>query len=117
MQVDVELALIDASTAELFYFQSKLPVGFYVEDKSDRGWGLVIRTTRELPDDFSNAVDTFLEPLSSLAEVIGVYDGLLRIGVFYDTATCTMRLNSYDRLADFKLPLEITAYPSSDEED
>ena len=69
-----------------------------------------------MSDDFSNAVDAFLEPLNSLVKVIGDHEGILRIGVFYDTATCTMRLNSYDQLAAFKLSLEITTYPSSDDE-
>jgi hypothetical protein len=31
MQIDVELALIDASVGELSSFQSSLPSGFYVE--------------------------------------------------------------------------------------
>lgn len=116
MQIDVELALLDAATNEFGDIQSNLSSGFYLEDRTEIGWGLVIRATQELSDNFDNAIDGFLEPLSSLAEVIGSHKGVLRIGVFYDTATCTLRLNSYDRLAAFKLPLEITVYPSSDED-
>lgn len=116
MHLDVELALIGASAGELTGLQSSLPAGYYVEDKFDRGWGLVLRTTRELSNDFSRVVDGFLEPLNPLAKVIGDNEGILRIGVFYSTATCTIRLKSYDQLAAFKLPLEITAYPTSDDD-
>lgn len=116
MQIDVELALVDASADELNGIKSDLPSEFYVEDRTDKGWGLVIRTTRKLPDDFGNAVDAFLEPLSPLAEMVGNHVGVLRAGVFYDTVTCTMRLNSSDRLVAFGLSLEISTYPSSDEE-
>lgn len=44
-RLDVEIPLMDATTDELDSLQSKLPSGFYIEDNSDRGWGLAIRTT------------------------------------------------------------------------
>ncbi|HEB93943.1 MAG TPA: hypothetical protein ENI94_10875 [Gammaproteobacteria bacterium] len=116
MQVDVEIALINASANELKVIQADLPPGFFIEDRSDRGWGLVIRTTQKLSDDFSEAIDVFLEPLSPLVEMVSSHAGILRVCVFYSTVTCTMRLNSCDRLAVFGLPLEISTYPSSDEE-
>lgn len=116
MQVDVELAFVNASADQLKSIQDDLPPGFFVEDRSDRGWGLVIRTTQQLSDDLSSAIDAFLEPLSPLVKMVGNHGGILRVGVFYDTVTCTMRLKSCDRLAVFGLPLEISTYPSSDEE-
>jgi hypothetical protein len=116
MQVDIELALVDASADELKGLQSYLPSGFYVEDRSDRGWGLVIRTTQKLSGDFSCAIDAFLGPLCPMIEIISNHAGVLRVGVFYNTITCTMRLNSCERLSTFRLPIEISTYPSSDEE-
>jgi hypothetical protein len=116
MQVDVELALINAPADQLGVIQDQLPSVFFVDDQSHRGWGLVIRTSQQLSDDLSDAIDAFLVPLSPLAKMINNHSGILRIGVFYDTVTCTMRLNSYDRLTEFGLPLEISTYPSSDSE-
>lgn len=116
MQIDVELALVDTSMDELVNLQRDLPSEFYVEDRSDKGWGVVIRTRRKLSDDFNDAINGFLTPLNSLVELIISHKRILRVGVFYNTATCTMRLNSSDPLTAFKLPLEITVYPSSDEE-
>ena len=115
-KIDVELALVDASVGELKRLLSDLPSEFHVEDRSDNGWGLVICTSQNLPDNFSNAVDDFLKPLSLLVGVISSHKGILRVGVFYDTMTCTMRLNSSDQLSVFKLSLEISTYPSSDNE-
>jgi hypothetical protein len=92
MQIDVELALVNASVDQLKNIQDDLPSKFFVEDRSDRGWGLVIRTTQNLPDDFSSAIDAFLEPLIPLVKIVGNQGEILRVGVFYDTVTCTMRL-------------------------
>ena len=116
MQVDVELALVNAPANDLKAIQDDLPSGFFIEDRSDRGWGLVIRTTQELSDNVSDSINVFLEPLSPLVRMISDYVGILRVGVFYDTVTCTMRLNSCDRLAELGLLLEISTYPSSDDE-
>ncbi len=116
MQIDVELALVNATVSELKYFQDNLPGGFYVEDKSDRNWGLVIRTTQKLPEDFTAAIDDFLGAISSLVELINNYDRVLRVGIFYETATCTIQLNSYNQLLKFRMPIEISVYPSTDEE-
>ena len=98
--------------------QDNLPDDFFVEDRSDNGWGLVIRTTQQLSDDFSEAIDAFLEPLTRglLAKMVSSHAGILRVGVFYSTCSCTMLLSSCDRLAAFGLSLEISTYPSSEEE-
>lgn len=117
MQIDLELALVDASRDELVTLQSSIPKDFFVEDQTNRGWGLVIRTTLQLLDDLSDSVDSFLEPLSPLAKMIGDHEGILRVGIFYNTATCTMQIASCERLALFKLSLEISTYPSSDGEE
>lgn len=116
MQLDVELALIDMSADDLNDIKSHLPTGFYVEDRSDKGWGLVVRAKQKLMDDFNGAINAFLEPLTPMINIIRNHTGLLRVGVFYNTVNCTMRLNSFDRLSEFGLPIEISTYPSSDEE-
>jgi hypothetical protein len=115
MQVDVEIALLDATAAELTRIQLELPQGFQVEDRSDTGWGVVITTSRELPNNFSKAIDDFLTPLSALGDLVRTYAGILRVGVFYGTVNCTIRLESYDRLMMLGLPLEISTYPSDDD--
>jgi hypothetical protein len=116
MQIDLELALVNATENEIKDFQDNLPDGFYVEDRSDKNWGFVIRTIEKPSEDFSTAINNFLEPLNSLSGLVRSCSSILRVGVFYDTATCTMRLNSYDQLTLFKASIEITVYPFSDEE-
>jgi hypothetical protein len=116
MQIDVELALINAPANELKDIQDDLPSVYFVEDRSNLGWGLVIQTTRKLTGDFNDSIYAFLEPLNPMINLARKYSGILRVGVFYNTVTCTMRLNSCERLAEFGMELEISTYPSSDAE-
>lgn len=115
MEIDVELALISATPNKTTTIQDDLPSGFFVEDRFATGWGLVIRSSQKPLADLSDSIDAFLKPLRSMAGVIHDNGGVLRIGVFYSTATCTMHISSCKQLASFGLPIEITTYPTSDE--
>lgn len=114
-QIDLELALTEGS-ADLMTIQENLPLGFYIEDRSDRGWGLVIRTSQESSDDFSSALNEFFNQLLPFKDLIRRHKGILRAGIYYDTATCTVKVDSSVRFTDFNLCLEISSYPVSDEE-
>lgn len=113
MQIDVELALVNASVGHLTNILDTLPSGYLVEDRSELGWGLVVRVAQKLPNDFNSAIESFLEPLSSLVKIIRCHGGVLRVGIFFETFTCTIRLKSYERLVELGLSLEISIYPSS----
>ena len=116
MQIDVELALVSATAIQFNDIEDNLPQGFFIEDRTDRGWGLVIRTTHKFSEELSSAIDVFIEPLMPLIELADDHEGVLRVGIFYDTINCTVCIKSFDRLAEFGLPLEISIYPSSVEE-
>ncbi len=114
MQIDIELALLNASLDQLKEIENRLPPGFIVEDRTDRGWGLVICIIGELPDDVSGAISDFLQQLSSVTDIISSSAGIMRVGVFHNTANCTMEFNCLARLNEFGLSLEISTYPSMD---
>ena len=108
MQVDLELALIEPATVNFKILQELLPSDFYAEDRSEKGWGFVIRTTRELSDDAGAALDSFLPPLRPLTDTIKKAAAVLRIGAFCDTVTCTIRIGSCIDLAAMEISLEIS---------
>lgn len=116
MQVDLELALTNPSDIEIHLVQERLPEDFYVEDRSKKGWGLVIRTSRELPEDEASAVDFFLSQLRPLADLIKRTTAIFRVGAFHDTVTCTVHFKSCTDLVTLGASLEISTYPCSDEQ-
>lgn len=116
MEISVELALVDAPLSAKQSIQQKLPAKFLVKDHSDRGWGLVIRYSQKLPSELNEAINVFLKPLIPLIDIVGNNDGVLRIGVFFSTACCTLRLNPCEQLTELKIPIEITTYPAFDAE-
>lgn len=116
MQVDLELALTNPGDIEVHFIQERLPEDFYAEDRSKKGWGLVIRTSRELPDDEASAVDFFLSQLCPLADLIKKTTAIFRVGAFHNTVTCTVHFKSCADLVAMGASLEISTYPCSDEE-
>jgi hypothetical protein len=116
MQVDIELALLDATVAELEEIQRLLPNDMLAEPRFAQGWGIVISTTQNSSNNPSDAVDEFLNVLYSLKEIILRHNGVLRVAIFYTTIDCTIRFKSCERLTEFGLCLEISTYPVSEDE-
>lgn len=116
MQIDLELALTDPACILLEEIQAQLPAEFYAEDRSNRDWGLVIRATRAIPVDVGDAIELFLVPLRPISNIIRQAGAVLRVGVFYDTVTCTLQIRSCKDLGEMGISLEISVYPSSDED-
>ncbi|MDR3054184.1 MAG: hypothetical protein LBU53_02105 [Zoogloeaceae bacterium] len=116
MQVEIELALMDATVAELKEIRRILPYGMSAENRSAQGWGIVISTGQSSLNNPSDVVDEFLNSLHSLKEIIRRHKSVLRVAIFYTTINCTIRFKSCERLAELGLGLEISTYPVSDDE-
>ena len=116
MQVEIELALMDAAVVELKEIRRILPYSMSAENRYAQGWGIVISTGQSSLNNPSDVVDEFLNSLHPLKEIIRQHKGMLRIAIFYTTVNCTIRVNSCNRLSEFGLGLEISTYPVSDDE-
>lgn len=113
-KVDIELALTRALPNQLSEIRELLPSGFMVEDESKRGWGLVIRNSVESYSDFDSSINGLLSPLAQFAEKFVDLSGIIRVAVFYTTASCTININSFGKLSIFSIPCEITTYPCAE---
>ncbi|MDR2260521.1 MAG: hypothetical protein LBE06_06215 [Azoarcus sp.] len=117
MQIDLELALLDTTEEDVREIQNVLPSGVFFENKVNLGWGIVIRVTKSLPDNICDAIDIFLDLIRPLKNIINSHVGVLRVAVFYSTYTSTIQLNSFEKLTEFGLKLEISNYPTLDDEE
>jgi hypothetical protein len=117
MQIDIELALLDATAEDVIYIQNAIPSGVFFENKVNLDWGIVIRVSRSLPDNICDAIDTFLDLMRPLKNIINSYKGILRVAIFYTTGMFTILLNSFDKLTEFGLKLEISNYPTLSNEE
>jgi len=116
MEIDLELALLDYPKEQLPELIKALPSGYVCEEKYDLGWGAVIRTVNDLPDNIDESLDEFFEGLKGIGHVLEECNGLLRVAIFYDTLTLTCRFNSIRHLCDYSIGLEVSTYPSNDSE-
>lgn len=115
MSVDLELAMTGAEADSLRDIQESLPDSYYAEDRSDKGWGLAIRSATDMSGNCSDAIRTFLEPLNPLTDWILAHDGIMRVGIFHVTVNCTIHLDCCGELARLGLLLEVSTYPSVDD--
>lgn len=115
MRVELDLALGTLTASELSRLKRDLPGNFRIDDRTHQGWGITITANYPIPDDVSMAIDGFLKSLSRLHAVIKKKRGLLRVGIFHHTYTCTFTIESTRQLADINLSLEISTYPTSND--
>lgn len=98
-----------------------LLAGYNVEDKSSSGWGCVISRGQCWEGDrreLSTLIVEFISPLNSL--ILDARDHvsstiIIRLGIYYDTFTLTLRFdrNALQSLNDACAELEISSYPSN----
>ena len=111
---DIELALKMLSSKDAEHISRILPKNYFIEDRSDTGWGYVLGlTVDEVGDEFSKKVAAFLSGLTSIIKWIKSSSGVLRIAVYNDKVTCTINLDAFDILSSFNIKLELTVYPVS----
>lgn len=117
VDIDIEVAFPGVSATQGSQLFGTLPKDFYFEEREAQGWGVVIATSRDLPEDVDDAIMTFLQPLERIATQISSARGILRLAVYYDTYTCTLRINCVGLIAEYGLSLEVSAYPTSGDDE
>jgi hypothetical protein len=113
MQLDIELALTGVLDAPMIARLAKLPQGYNIEDRSKRGWGLVLRTRRKVPTTVDEAISEFLIGIISIKDPIRAGKGILRIAVHSETVNTTVNISVVELICDYRLQLEISIYPTS----
>lgn len=114
---EIELALIDYPVKKITALYHTAPSGFLVEDRSDKGWGIVFR--QEITDnkkDLDAAFVSFLEALSDIETEIKSHNAILRIAIYTDSFDYTIRLKSFEILTRYGVQLEASIYPTDEDE-
>ncbi len=71
----------------------------------------------DIGSDINHEIVSFLSPLSKLhPSTIKNYDPILRIGIFYSTAYCTITLDVCNIINSMGVKLELSLYPSATDE-
>jgi hypothetical protein len=113
IRFDIELSVGDVDEATLECLLDILPATFYVEDRSELGWGWVIRPESIVGESESEVLGNFVRGLDD----VRVHDvlppgGVLRLAMFKDTINCTAIVHELSFLARNNVSLEISFYPS-----
>lgn len=109
---DLELALINLPKEELQEISKVLPVRYLVEDRSNNGWGIVIRldSENELAS-LNDQVRAFIAGVLPIRKWIELSSPVLRVVCFNDKLTCTINLDDFELFVSLKIKLEISIYP------
>lgn len=111
-EFEIELALTKPTDDSLHVLERELSSSFHLEDRTHSGWGLVISSNRAQKQGLlEDAVLDFLKELMSVERTIKASAGILRIAVYNDAVTCTLRLHDFRVIVELGLKLEITIYP------
>lgn len=114
-RLDIELVVIESSPLNCGTMTTLLPPGYLIREAVGKSWKWVIEedvsddSLRILPD----AVCKFVNGLSELVPRIGAGHSFIRVGVFFETATCTVVIPGavMGHLATLGVGLITTAYP------
>lgn len=112
---DLELALNSMTDQSVANLKSLVPSNYHVENKSHSGWGYTISLVESnFTGDFDKEISEFLSPLEPLDELISSSSSVLRVAIFNDKVTCTVKLlESLELLVSNKIGIEFTVYPVS----
>ncbi len=110
--IEIELILGEITQNDFSIIEKEIPSNYLIEDRSNRGWGIVILNDREYIELIDESIIHFIEPLKALTYIISKYSTILRIAVYCSTLTCTLKLNIKETLSIFNSELEISIYPT-----
>ncbi len=109
---DIELALINLPKKELQEISKVLPAGYLVEDRSNKGWGIVIRLDSENElESLNDQVKAFITGVLPIKKWMELSSPVLRVACFNDKLTCTINLEDFELFVSLKIKLEISIYP------
>lgn len=108
---DLELALTDRSylTDSLI---ASLGSDFVLEDRSEQGWGLVLRLENSESKSLDGLIKKFLLAALKFKSVIKDSKPILRVAAFNPNATCTLLLKNIESLAELGVQIEVCVYPT-----
>lgn len=111
--MEIELAFVELPVDQLADEFRDLPDSFLIEDRTDKGWGIVLRQTHEVSGlNLDESIVEFLEKLSYFQDLISEQKTILRVAVYTDAFSHTSRIKSFDLYSGFGFVLEISVYPT-----
>ena len=97
MSIEIELALIDLSLADMPSKMHVLSNDYVIEDRASNGWGVVVRYTRDnSSEDVDAFVVDFLKGLTDLEAFIAEMKSVLSIAIYTENVGYTLHLNSFE---------------------
>lgn len=110
---DIELALLrpDAIWQEV---KDRLGNACELEDKSEQGWGLVVRVAGLPTASLGEQLNHFLAVLAGHEALLRAGQPVLRIAAFNPNLTCTVVLEELDRICALGAKVELSVYPVDD---
>lgn len=114
-EFEIELA-ITSPRHPMREFVNYLPGGYLIEDRSETGWGFVIRPN-EQPSfgSVSEDMSDFLRNMEDMRKFLLGSDLILRLAVYSDSADTTITLDCR-YVESLGAKLEISFYPSVEQE-
>jgi hypothetical protein len=109
---DIELALLHPKLSKSD-LEAQLPESITVEDRSSRGWGLVLRIEDLQGATLDERLGHFLNGISGTFALLRDLQPVVRIAAFNESATCTFMLSHIDRLGELCAQIEVSVYPTS----
>ncbi|MFC7297034.1 hypothetical protein [Herminiimonas aquatilis] len=108
---DLELALTDPSklTDSLM---ATLRTKFVLEDRSEQGWGLVLRLQKTEENSLAALAENFVSAAIKFKSAIKNSKPILRVAAFNSNATCTLLFKDIESLAELGVQLEVSVYPT-----
>ena len=118
---DIELALVTLSSTDANEVSRLLPKNYLIEHRQRTGWGYVLRLpdddndewydNAELSGELNKRIIDFLVGLTPVMKWVKSSSSVLRVAVFNDKVTCTIKLDAFDMFASFDIKLALTVYP------
>lgn len=108
---DIELALLNPGNLSQ-QIETRLATSFSLEDRKDKGWGLVARALNLQGDSIDAQLSVFLTGLAGSEDLIRQCQPVLRIAVFSPNYSCTVLLPKLDQLCAIGARLEFSVYPT-----
>jgi hypothetical protein len=110
---DIELALLrpDAIWQEVI---DRLGNTCELENRSDQGWGLVVRVANLPSAPLGVQLSHFLAALAMHEALLRSGQPVLRIAAFNPNVTCTVLLEDLDRICALGAKVELSVYPVDD---
>ena len=107
---DVELALREPVRLSIDEID-QLKYSFLVEDRSENGWGFVLRAKKNNGQTLKEILEALVKMYEPFEACIAQCKPVLRVAAFSSNATCTVWLDEVSFFAKIGASLEVSIYP------